>query len=107
MQRIAPQRYEFTTTGAGRVIELGDAGGNYALQVIGDPVAATAWGVDIEGSLDGEHFGALLTHTTGTGNGQLWFNGNQVYPVLFIRPKVNTLTLGSAEKLIVWIVATQ
>lgn len=101
--RIAPQRQEFTATGVGAVVELGDAARRYSLQVIGDPVAATAWSVDLEGSLDGVHFDTILTHTTGTGDGKIWWSGNQQFPALFMRAKVNTLTLGSASKLIVWI----
>ena len=104
--RIAPQRQEFTTTGAGAIVELGDAARRYSLQVVGDTVSATAWSVDLEGSLDGVNFDTILTHTTGTGNGKIWFSGNQQFPALFMRAKVNSLTLGSAVKLIVWILGT-
>ena len=107
IDRIAPQRQEFTATGEGSIIELGGACQNFALQVVGDPVAATAWGVDLEGSLDGVNFDTLLTHATGTGDGKIWFSGNQVYPVMFLRSKVTSLTLGSAAKIIVWIMGTQ
>lgn len=41
IDRIAPQRQEFTATGAGAIIELGGACKNFALQVVGFPVGAT------------------------------------------------------------------
>lgn len=104
--RVAPQRKVFTATGAGDIIEIGDAAQRYALQVVGDPVPADAWTVDLEGSLDGKNFDTILTHTTGTGDGKLWFSGNQIFPALFVRANVRQLTLGSADKITVWILCT-
>lgn len=106
IDRYAPQRQLFTEAGVGSVIELGGAAQNFALQVAGRDGAADAWGVDLEGSLDGIHYDTLLTHTTGTGDGKMWFSGNQVYPVLFVRPNVKSLTLGAAGALVVWVMAT-
>jgi len=103
IERISPQRDTYTSTGTGTAIEVGGAVQNFSLQVAGDEVAATAWSVNLEGSLDGIHFEPLLTHTESHGNGTVIFNGNQVYPVMFIRSKTTTLTLGSATRLIVHI----
>lgn len=103
IERISPQRDAYTVAGTGTAIEVGAAVQNFSLQVAGDPVAATAWDVALEGSLDGIHFEPLLTHTTATGNGTVVFNGNQVYPVMFIRSKLNSVTLGSATRLLVYI----
>ena len=104
MERISPQRDAFTAAGSGTAIEVGAAVQNFSLQVVGDEVAATAWDVALEGSLDGVNFEPLLTHVSGTNsNGAIVFNGNQVYPVMFIRSKVNSVTLGSATRILVYI----
>jgi len=103
MERISPQRDTYTDVGTGTAIEVGGAVQNFSLQVAGDKVAATSWSVNLEGSLDGVNFEPLLTHTETHGDGRVIFNGNQVYPVMFIRSKVTALTLGSATRLMVYI----
>lgn len=103
MERIVPQRQEFTATGAGTPIEIGDASRSYSLQVVCEPVTATSWSVDLEVSLDGVNFQAVLTHTTGSGDGGIETSGGVFAPCLFIRSNVKSLVLGSSLKIAVYI----
>ena len=105
----SPQVDSFVAIGIGNVYERADKNifKRYSIQVAGDAVAATAWSVDLEGSLNGVNFDTILTHTTGTGDGKVMYSGAEVYPAKYIRSNLASLTLGSATKLKVYILGSQ
>lgn len=98
--------YTFTSSGTGTIEGSSVAVKSYSIQVKGTGAAATAWDVDLEGSLDGVNFTQILNHTTTTGDGKILFSGSNIYPAYYIRPKVNSLTLGSASNIVVEILGT-
>lgn len=80
----------------------------YALQVTGQDVAASAWSVALEGSLDGLTYTEILRHVTGDGDGVVKVSTSPViFPAFFIRARVISRTLGSAGKIRVLAVGTQ
>jgi len=82
------QRIDFTNFGP-----LSD----WALQVSGVGAAPTAWGVNLELSLDGVTFQQVLQHTTTTLNGgMLYVSGRHA---LVAQVYVTSLTLGTATGL--------
>lgn len=74
---------------------------HFAIQVVGTGAVPTAWNVRLEGSLDNSNFTTILTHTEATGNGEILFSGANVYPVLYFRSRVVSLTLGLATNIVV------
>ena len=92
-----PLVFSFTSTGTSEIVHLGSQ--HFAMQVSGDPVAADAWSVVLEGGLDGVNFNEILTHITGSGDGKLEFTGGIFMPVVYYRCRVLALTLGSATKI--------
>jgi hypothetical protein len=81
----------------------------YSLQVKGVGAAASAWNVSIDGSLDGVNFYTILSHiNTGAADGQvITSSASAAMPMLYIRAKLNSVTLGSATGLTVKMLATQ
>lgn len=73
---------------------------SYGLLVYGNPVAASAWSINCEGSLDNVHFSTITTHASGTnGDGATTWSGASLSPSLYIRTRVTSLTLGSATNI--------
>ena len=91
----------FTAAGNGTILGLDYACKYYSIQVTGTGATPTAWSVVLEGSLEGTNFTTILTHTDTTGNGKVLFSGTTVYPSLYFRSRVVSLTLGSATNIIV------
>ena len=87
----------FTTTGIGSVINK--TAKSFALQVKGTPAAADSWIVDLEGSLDGINFDAILTHSTGTGDGKIEFSGSMNFPVIAYRFNIRGFSPGAADSI--------
>lgn len=99
---------QFTDTGATEwmAVKTGPMYPNkFAIQAKGVGAAAGSWSVDLEGSLDGVNPTTLITHSS-TDGATKWPSDNIPRPVAYIRAKVNTLTLGSATALDVFILAT-
>lgn len=81
----------------------------YSIQVKGVGAAASAWNISIDGSLDGTNFYTILSHTnTGASDGAVvTSSASAAMPMLYIRAKINSVTLGSATGLTVKVLATQ
>lgn len=79
----------------------------WTLQVSGDPVAATAWTVALEGSVDGISFTEILRHTTAEGDRESIFSGTTLFLASYYRINVIALTLGGATALDVHVVGKQ
>ena len=75
----------------------------FSIQCKGTGAAATAWSIVLEGSNDGTNFSTLLTHNTATGDGVTLFTGPNMYPCLYFRSRLVSVTLGSATNIICWI----
>jgi hypothetical protein len=105
------QRFDFagiTTTGvpqtANGASKIALAGGarSFGLEVKGVGAAPTSWSVNLEGSLDGVNWTALLTHNAGDGSTQ-WAVDK---PVSQVRVNVTALTLGGASAINVNVLAS-
>jgi len=89
----------FTAAGNGATIDCTDqAVSKVALQVSGDAVAATAWSVLAEGSLDGATWTSIVTHINGS-----QANGETVWAVdkaiRYLRSRCVSVTLGAAASI--------
>ncbi len=72
----------------------------YALQVKGQSVAASAWDVRLEGSLDGTNYSLIMAHQTGDGDGIVKVSTSPIiFPATWMRVRVSSVTLGSASKI--------
>lgn len=93
----------FTAVGAG-VTQLALSGvKSYSIQVKGTGGTPTAWNVRLEGSLNNVDFTTILTHNTAVGNGVLLASTTALWPALFFRARVQSLTLGPATNIVVQI----
>jgi hypothetical protein len=90
-----------TVVGSGSITTLDAPLRSWTIVVVGTTAPATLWDVTLEGSLDGVKFSDMLNHTSLTGDGQHLFSGTTLFPALYIRTTVNTLTLGPATDIVV------
>lgn len=74
----------------------------YAVQVKGVAVAASAWTVLLEGSIDGANWTTIATHNATDGS-IVWETTGK--PTFFVRVNVSALTLGSAASINVTVLA--
>ena len=92
----------FTAAGNGITVDSTLRGvGYFSIQVTGQEVAATAWNVVLEGSLYRVNFSTILTHTEATGDGEVLFSGANVFPSVYFRSRLVSVTLGSAVRIVV------
>lgn len=72
---------------------------SFSLQVVS---TATAWSVIIQGSLNGNDYDTILTHTKVTApSGSIIFSGTSLHPSKFVRAKLVSVTLGGATNVVV------
>jgi hypothetical protein len=76
----------------------------FAIAVKGTGGAATAWNIVLEGSLDNVNFTTILTHSNLTGDGVVLYGGANLFPSLYYRSRLVSVTLGVATNLVVVIV---
>lgn len=82
--------------------------GRFSLQVKEQGGTATSWTVDLEGSLDGENWTALISHSRLTsGDGKTVFLGDQEKLVFYWRANVTNLSLGTATGIKVDVLASE
>jgi hypothetical protein len=79
----------------------------FSIQVKGTGGVATAWDVRLEGSLDGTNYTTILTHTNLTGDAVILSSGAALFPCLYFRSRVASITLGPASAIVVWIMGIQ
>jgi hypothetical protein len=97
-----------TGTGPSAVVDVSDSPMvTWTLQVVGTAVAATAWVVALEGSVDGINFNEILKHTTLTGDKQNLFSGTTLFLAKYYRINVISLTLGPATSITVSVIGKQ
>jgi hypothetical protein len=95
----------FTAAGTGTTFDCSaEPLKNFTLQVSGTGSVATLWTVLLEGSVDNVHFTTILTHMTPAGDSVCLFTGPNHTPVLYVRTRVVSLTLGLATNILVTIV---
>ena len=97
----------YTATSSGDTIGTSNVYKSFAIQVVSTDAAATAWNVVLEGSLDSVNFTTILTHTQATGDKAILFSGATLFPVKYFRSRVNSITLGSATNIVVYIIGVQ
>ena len=97
----------YTSTGTGIIYGTTYVLKSFAIQVTGTGATATAWNVVIEGSLNGTNYTTILSHTEATGNGQILFSSANLYPCVYTRSRVVSLTLGPATNIVVYIAGVQ
>jgi hypothetical protein len=100
-----------TATGNGTALDMSAQGAKfYSLQVKGTGAAATAWEVILQGSLDGTNWTTLLTHRNDDSDPVVASaDGQTIYlpvptPMLHIRSRCVSVTLGSASNVTATIV---
>ena len=97
-----------TGTGPSSVVDITDSPMvTWTLQVTGVPSPATAWVVDLEGSVDGVTFTQILRHTTLEGDGESVFSGTTLFLASFYRVRVVSLTLGGATSISAKVIGKQ
>jgi len=79
----------------------------WALQVTGVAAAASAWEIDLEGSLDGVEYNEILKHTTIIGDGINIWSGTTLFLAKFYRVNVIALTLAPATGMTVSVIGKQ
>jgi len=90
----------FTSAGTGTTFDCSAAPlKNFTLQVSGTGAIATLWTVLLEGSIDNVNFTTILIHMTPVGDSICVFTGPNHTPVLYVRTRVITLTLGLATNI--------
>lgn len=73
---------------------------NVSLQVKCVGAAATAWNIVLEGSNDGVNWTVLITHTQADTDGNTKFQASGIVtPVLYLRTRMASVTLGSATSI--------
>lgn len=80
---------------------------NWTIMVKGTGGVPTAWDVVLEGSLDGTTFSEILNHNTLIGNGENLYSGTTLFPALYFRTRIVTLTLGPASDVVVNVLGQQ
>lgn len=96
---------QFTGVATGMTVDCGGwAVSKYAIQVKSDGSVATAWNVVVEGSLDGTNFMTIIAHTTAQSDGAIVFSATES-PVLYVRSRVTSITLGLATDINVTFIA--
>lgn len=71
----------------------------FSVMVKGQAAAATAWSLDLQGSIDGANWQQLINHATADVDGVTKFVTDR--PVTHIRLNLASVTLGTATNLIV------
>ena len=79
----------------------------WALQVTGLTAAASAWEIDLEGSLDGVEYNEILKHTTIIGDGINIWSGTTLFLAKFYRVNVIALTLAPSTGMTVSVIGKQ
>ena len=77
----------------------------FSIQVKGTGAAADAWSIILEGSLNNSNFTTIVTHGTADGDGAVKV-ATAVFPVLYFRSRLDTVTLGGASNIVVTILGT-
>ena len=91
----------FTAVGVG-VTQVALSGvKSYSIQVKGTGGTPTAWNVRLEVSLNNVDFTTVLTHNTAVGNAVVVASTATLFPALFFRSRVQSLTLGPATNIVV------
>lgn len=84
----------FTGTGNGTTVDVSTT----PMRVFSMSVKATgaivSWTVKLEGSLDGENFTEILSHTNVIGNNVCLFTGSSMFPCLYFRARCSAISLG-------------
>lgn len=73
---------------------------HFALQVVGTGAAATAWEVRLEGSLNGSNWMEMARHTQNDGDGIVVPQGFGPFPLLHLRTRCVSVTLGGATNIV-------
>jgi hypothetical protein len=74
---------------------------SFSMQVTGTTAAADDWSVVLEGSLDGVTYATILTHDFDThDDGAMVWGDAVACPVLYLRSRCVSLTLGSATNVV-------
>jgi hypothetical protein len=95
----------FTTTGNGTTYDFSkDPKSKFSIQV-STTGSVLAWGITLQGSLDGTNFTDILNHTHIIGNNKIVFSGNSFTPCLYFRTVCTTLNLGTGTNIIATILA--
>jgi hypothetical protein len=90
----------FTSAGTGTTFDCSAQPlKNFTLQVAGTGSIATLWTVLLEGSVDNSNFTTILTHMTPVGDSICVFTGANHTPIIYVRTRVVTLTLGLATNI--------
>ena len=95
----------FTTAASGTAVNSADLGvARFAVQCK-QTGTVTSWSIDLEVSLDGTNYIAILTHTKATnGDGGILFSGPNKYPALYFRSRCTAITLGGGTNVVTTIV---
>lgn len=76
----------------------------FALQVNSD-AGINSWTIVLEGSLDGEKWDTIMTHTKADlGDGKVLWSGPNSYPSFYVRSKCTSLDLGTGHQIgVTWL----
>lgn len=88
-----------TATGAKAAVRNDTGAKFFTIQVKGRAAGATAWTVDVQGSLNGTEWTTIVSHGTADADGTVKNSGATPWPVLYIRINTTALTIGSAAVL--------
>lgn len=90
----------YTAAGNGTTVTMtSDPKKYYSIQAKCTTAAATAWSIVLEGSLDGTNFTTIISHGTADGDGSVKAFSTP-FPVLYMRSRCVSVTLGSATNII-------
>lgn len=102
--RVLSRSDTYTSIGTGIAIDFSSFGAiSYFINVKGSGSPAISWNVVLEGSADNINFTPFLTHTNTIGDNIALVSGANLYPALYIRSRVVSLSLGSATNIVVTI----
>lgn len=94
--------HDFAAAGTGAVQDITlNPFKSYSIQCVAVGGAMTSWDVDIECSLDGTNWTAVLNHATADLDGTIKFTGAAMYPARYFRANANDITLDTATALTV------
>ena len=78
---------------------------SFSLQVVAVGGSVTSWTVAVQASLDGVTYTTVLSHTQADGDAVTKFTGSSFYPARYFRANVTALTLNTATKITVNVLA--
>lgn len=103
---IFKQSDTFATAGSGVIITTPSPVKSFSLSVKPTGVVVS-WTVVLEGSLDGENFTTILSHTNLVGANVCLFSGSNLFPCLYFRARCTALVLGLGTNIITTILGVR